>query len=300
MDQNKIKNNRKRSEKLLIASENNMTVPSIYDFQDYRLFLKMAFEEMKKTKSLRAIAKDLGFASHSSIVLVINAERNLSPSSASKIAEHFEMSKDETKFFQALVAFNHAQNAEEKLLYQRQMFSVKGFLKAKPIGSAQYQYFSNLLLVIVREVIGLTGGDCSAKAVLEYLGHANVSEKEIEMALDQLVTLRMVDKSVEGKMFKRDDHIELPKGLSNTFIYSFHKMILEKSLEALVQLPSSQREYSATVLTFNSERTQEAKEFLSQFRNEFIARFADDKNCDSVTQFSFQHFELAKAKKKSA
>jgi uncharacterized protein (TIGR02147 family) len=272
---------------------------SIYDFQNYRLFLKEACEQMQKEKSLRAIAKDLGFASHSSISMTINGQRNLLPNAVRKIANFFEMDKDESRFLQALVAFNQAQDEQEKLLFQRQMFSVKGFLKAKPVQSAQYQYFSNLLLVLVREIIGLPNEDCSTESILSQLHDQSITAKDIDGALAQLIDLRLVDKSLEGKLFKRDAHIEMPEGMNKGFMYAFHKAVLEKAIESLFLVPGKKREYSATILTFKSERIGEAKECLRNFRNEFIARFSEDSDCDSVSQFSYQLFELADQKKKA-
>jgi uncharacterized protein (TIGR02147 family) len=107
----------------------------------------------------------------------------------------------------------------------------------------------------------------------------------------------MVDKSLEGKYFKRDAHLDLPSGRSHSFIFAFHKMMMEKSVQALLGLKPSQREVSATTMTFDASKLDEARAFLDKMRIEFTSRFGNAKEGDAVYQLNYQLFEMARIKK---
>ncbi len=135
-----------------------MSGSSVYDFHDYRQFLQKEIERLRAedaTLSYRVIAKKMGVASSNFILLVIQGKRNLSSAMAHKISKFFDFNQDETKFFVSLVGYNQAADVEEKLMYQGQMFSVRGYLRAKPVEHTQYKYFSHWAYVVLREMMEL-------------------------------------------------------------------------------------------------------------------------------------------------
>jgi len=69
---------------------------------------------------------------------------------------------------------------------------------------------------------------------------------------------------------------------------------LELAQEILRLSPVSEREYSATTFAIRSDRIEEAKKSLREFREEFIRNFESDRP-DQVYQFQFQFFPLTKA-----
>lgn len=274
---------------------------SIYDFHNYRDFLKLEIERLRAKNpklSYRNISKKIGVASPNFIFLVMQGKRNLSLPMAKKLAKFFEFNQDETTFFSALVGYNQAADVEEKLMYQSQMFSVRGYLRAKPVEHAQYKYFSDWAVVVLREMIELQGFKLDTKKIAAEIHGGEVSAKQIEDGLKLLQELRLVDHSLEGTYHKREAHLEFPAGLSHGFIFAYHKAVLEKAEKALFNLKSAQREFSVSTISFDSAKMTEAKEFLTKMRTEFIARFGESKDSDAVAQFSYQFFEMAKIPKK--
>jgi uncharacterized protein (TIGR02147 family) len=199
----------------------------------------------------------------------------------------------------ALVQFNQAPTAEEKLVFQRQMYAVKGFLKFKPIEWAQYHYFSNWMIVVLREMIGLEQFNPNSKVIAEQLSGTDITPTQVDQALKLLVDLRLVDRSLENKYFQKDTNLQLPEGMSQSFVFAFHKAMLDRAHWALMNLKSSDREFSANTFTFDSSQMKAAKDFLESMLSEFISRFGNQPNADSVFQLNYQFFEQATLNKKS-
>ncbi|MCP5463942.1 MAG: TIGR02147 family protein [Deltaproteobacteria bacterium] len=100
----------------------------VFDYDDFRLFLKAACEEQRKESkrfSLRHFAELAGFNSSGYMTMVMKGERNLSPSSISKISEAFKMSRQQSEYFEALVLCNQAKDPKESDYYRERLQRLK-------------------------------------------------------------------------------------------------------------------------------------------------------------------------------
>src|SRR5579885_1121656 len=113
---------------------------SIYDYMDYRGFLKDQFSERKKQNPLfsyRSFNRVAGITSSAFLKQVIDGKRNLGDRGIRMIARGFKMNESERKYFESLVKFNQAETVEEKDQYFRERSRNKKFLDANPLTSAQ-------------------------------------------------------------------------------------------------------------------------------------------------------------------
>src|SRR5262249_15294315 len=97
---------------------------SVYDYADYRLFLKDRFFEMKKNNPLfsyRAFNRLAGLKNSGFLKLVIDGKKNLGETGIRKLARGFKLSEADTRYFAALVRFNQAVDQEEREHYEGQM-----------------------------------------------------------------------------------------------------------------------------------------------------------------------------------
>lgn len=91
--------------RFLLAGE-CMERPKIFDYHDYRIFLKDFFDYSKEKNgkfSFRFFAQRAGFNSGSILKLVIDGKKNLTNESINKISNGFKLKKREYEFFEKLV-----------------------------------------------------------------------------------------------------------------------------------------------------------------------------------------------------
>ena len=109
-----------------------MKKPLVFEYLDYRIFLKDMYAYRKKRDqyfSYRQFSGKAGFASPNFLKLVIDGQRNLSPASILKIAKGFNLKGTQRDFFENLVLMNQAQEHEQRNYYYQKMISIGGFKK---------------------------------------------------------------------------------------------------------------------------------------------------------------------------
>ncbi|MFZ5563221.1 MAG: TIGR02147 family protein, partial [Thermodesulfobacteriota bacterium] len=127
------------------GSEVMMERPTVYNYLDYRQFLKemVAYRKQKNPGfSYRAFSRLAGFKSPNFLQLVINGQRNLSNESVAKITRGFGLKKQERDFFENMVFMNQAKSHEEKDHYYKKMKGARGYTKINRLEKEQYEYFS--------------------------------------------------------------------------------------------------------------------------------------------------------------
>src|SRR4051812_14946020 len=93
--------------------------PSIFEFVDYRAFLKamIDFEKSRGEFSYSIFAERAGFQSRSYLRTVITGKRNLTADATSKVIVGFALNLKEGEAFRALVYFNQASKFDERHHY---------------------------------------------------------------------------------------------------------------------------------------------------------------------------------------
>jgi len=95
---------------------------SIYDYTDYRRFLKDQFLEKKKTNPLfsyRSFNRVAGITSSAFLKQVLDGKRNLGNRGIQMVARGFCLTEAETRHFEYLVKFNQSETEAERDLYSR-------------------------------------------------------------------------------------------------------------------------------------------------------------------------------------
>jgi uncharacterized protein (TIGR02147 family) len=97
---------------------------NIYDYIDYRRFLRDWLEEKKAANSVfstRLLAQKIGLKSTGHVSMILNKKANISGSVALKIAAALKLKKRETDFFQYMVLFSQAKKSNDKQIRRKVM-----------------------------------------------------------------------------------------------------------------------------------------------------------------------------------
>lgn len=108
----------------------------IYEYNDYRAFLRDRFSALKKQNpmfSYRAFNRLAGLKNSGFLKLVIDGQKNLGQTGIWKMARGFKLTEDEARYFAALVHFNQAKEIDEKNHYKQEIQRCMNLLKINPI-----------------------------------------------------------------------------------------------------------------------------------------------------------------------
>lgn len=272
---------------------------NIFKYKDYREFLADKIQERKANKlnaSFRWLSSRAGFTSPNFIHLVIKKQRHLSGDSIEKVAELFDLTKDQTKYFRSLVAFNKAKTPSEKEHYANEIISNASFKKAYPLSRDQFEYYSQWYHIPVREILTTQNAPNTSQDIADHL-IPSVNKFEVEQALSLLTRLGLV--SQVGENFQvNEQNVETGENFSNYGVIAYHKKMIQFGAEALDRFSSSEREISSVTIGLSEANFQKVKEMIVEFRSKLMKISEEDQNREKIYQYNFQVFPLSRRKEK--
>lgn len=271
-----------------------MKRPVIFDYLDYRAFLKemFCFRKWKdKHFSYRYFAGKSGFASPNYLKLVIDGARNLTNGSIAKIAKGFKLKKQEREYFENLVFMNQARDHEERDRYYRKMMSAKGYGHIQKLEKASYEYFSKWYYPVIREVIQF-GTRRHTPAQIAAMLEPGIKPKEAEKALKLLIELELIRKDADGCWEQCEKVVSTGPEVKSLLIANFHKEMMQLGAKSIDRFPASQRDISGVTISTKKENMDEIKKKIASFREEILELACSDSDDDQVVQINIQAFPL--------
>ena len=205
---------------------------TIFDYLDYRAFLRDALEKRKAEKagfSLRAVAQRMGI-NPGFFNRVLKGERNLSAEHVLSLCTILKLKAKHKQYFELLVLFNQAKKQVEKDHYFEQL-DVFRHTKVKEVSPAQYAMYRHWYYVVLRELLNIVEGcddsDEACKAISR-LFEPRVAPAQVREALTILHKLKIVKRDAKGTYSLRDKFIttgmQIPQVVVNRVLMEFSEL----------------------------------------------------------------------------
>ncbi len=272
-----------------------MKQPQIYNYLDYRVFLKDLFDFRKEKNSnfsYRYFSGKAGFSSPNFLKLVTEGQRNLSNEGIAKVAKGFSMKKQESEFFEYLVLMNQAATHEEKNHYYKKMTAIRGFASCQKLEKESYEYFSKWYYPVVREVAILGSCDFSPERIAKAL-KPQITSSQAKKALKLLVKLGLLKKDENGKWEQSSKIVGTAPEVNSLTIANFHREMIGLAAEAIEQYPSEKRDITALTLNVKEEMMPQIKQKIASFRKELLEMALRSGEGNQAIQVNFQAFPLS-------
>ncbi len=270
---------------------------SIFQFTDYREYLKAYFAERKKsdrTFSHRWIARQLDISTSNFLWLVMQGRRNLKPGICLKISELFKHSRQEAEYFENMVNFAQAKISREKDLFFRRMAALRKELKIETIEEWQYEYYTNWYNPVIRELVTSPAFD-GDPATLSSLLQPSITPRLVKQSIELLLKLKMIKRRAHNRYIQTFPNITTGPEVNSLAVVNFHRAMGNLAVESLDRIPKQERNITASTVFITREMFDTIREKIEEFRKE-ILRLADTvKQGDRVYQINFQVFPVSKA-----
>lgn len=268
---------------------------NIYDFNDYRLYLKETFDAIKVEKpqiSQRFIAERLGYKSSGAVSLILSGKKNISLEKAHAIANFIGLSKDETDFFTLLVQFNQTKSeTEEKyLLVSLSEFKSSHFSQ---IDLDRYEFFNYWYHSVVREVIGLRPGISSTKEISRLITPP-ITELQAQTSLDLLEKLQFIKGDGNGGFVRCEPVVTTGKTLDSSVIKKYNHDMIRLGLTDNGSGNKGERSNSSLMLSVSEKTYITMLDEIREFRKRLLTMAHEDVDPQRVYQFNFQTFPMTK------
>lgn len=272
------------------------TLPSVYDFLDYRAYLNAWFQAKKSANpsySYRLFARKARGVSPSLLHHVVDGKRNLTPATTEAFVEALGLRAGEAAFFALLVELDQTRDPGERNRIWEQIAATRRFRDARKIEGHGFEYLSNWTLPAIRELA--TRADFVADP--EWIGNAlrpRIPAKDAKKALRTLIELGMLVEDGQGGLVPADASVTTPPEVAGLAVHNYHRGMLERAAEAIVAFPPPERHLVAITVSVPASLVPR----LKQEANAFLERMmhlcdSAEEDADQVMQMNLQLFPLS-------
>jgi uncharacterized protein (TIGR02147 family) len=272
---------------------------SIYDYTDYRLYLRDYYEEQKAKNpafSYRYFAKRAGFNSSGLYKDIVDGRTGITRSLILRFATAMKLSPKQQEYFETLVYFNEAKTVEEKKLYFERLMKYHNS-KAFRVDAGQYEYYSKWYYIAVRELLAIGNFKDDYVAIAQAL-NPTIRQEHARKAIEVLKKLGLIQKDKNGSYKVLDKILTTGPEIKSLSIANFQKSMMDMAKEAIDRHPAEHRNISTITFSVSKQTYSDIKAELDSCRKRILGMVDRSENEDRVCQLNLQLFPLTQIKEK--
>ena len=275
-------------------------LPNIYDYNNFRKFLKDYQEAKRKqdrhfTKS--AICKLLGLPNSRSYFSDVLTRKLVSNTYIERFVKLLGFDADEARFFRVLVKFNQADNASERELLFEQLISLNKTPK-QVLDKDVYEYYTEWHHSAIRATLE-TFDFKENYVILAKKIFPPITEKKARESIALLKRLGFIRKDRKGYLKLVDKSIVASPDIKKELLIQYQLKCIDISKQALIKNRSMHQVFSTNMISISKEGYERLKRRLQKFKTEIRSLVHKDENpADRVYQLNIQLFPNAKQDKK--
>lgn len=271
--------------------------PELFDYLNYRLFLRDWFEWRKIQNhrySYRVFARMAGLRSPSLLIHVIQQKRNLTAHSTEAFIQALRLSAGEASFFRDLVEFDHGATPELRSEAFERISAVRRFRNAHRIEGEAFRCLSRWYYAAIHELVA-TPDFVADPAWIARTLRPRISVAEAQQALDELCALGLVVVDEEsGAFHQAEASLVTPNEVTGLAVHNYHRGASRLAGESITRFDPEERHLLGVTVSISARLVGTLKAEL----NALQARLLD--LCDSepvpperVYQINLQLFPLS-------
>lgn len=265
-------------------------VPSIYEYLDYRAYLRDWLQFRDGHPSARALARRLK-CSPSMLSSVMAGTRDLARPLAERLADGMALVQEERAYFLDLVAFEQAETRAQRSQAMERVMATRRYRTAARVADGAWLVFTRWYYAAIVELSRCVGFREDPEWIANTL-RPPVTVTEAAEAIDALLAAGILARNEAGviapaaEIWATDHHVAR---LASAGVAELHKWVLARAAESLDTLPGSQRHVTTVSLSVSAPLLAEIKRMVSRFNEEVIGRtVAWEGPRDRVVQLSIQ------------
>jgi uncharacterized protein (TIGR02147 family) len=270
-----------------------ISMTSIYNYTDYRKFLKDRFAEMKEANrsfTYRYLASKAGFKSPGFFTQVLQDKVRLSKRLIPNLSKVFELKPSEANYFELMVHYNQSDSHELKKQFFEKMVNTKKS-QVIHVDSDMYEFYDKWYYSALRAVLHYSPFDGDYKKLAKTIV-PSISPAEAKKAVMVLERLGFLKKNETGLYELTTKHISTGLDTDAVIINNFLINTLDIAKNAFYQFPKEKRSFSALTASISGPGYEKIKQRINEFRAELVDIISKDDNIDRVYQMNFQLFPL--------
>lgn len=271
---------------------------NIYDYMDYRLFLRDFYDlekSLDSTFSYRVFATAVDIDA-SLLVKILQSKRHLSTSSVESVIAFFNFKEGKSEYFREMVAYSKAKTSAEIRIHFETLQKMRPS-RSRMLDEARYRYFQQWFYPVIR----------SALDVYEYYGEQDalslgnscipkLTATQVTTAVEALLQLGLAEIRPDGRVIPFDAHVRTQDHWLSASISEYQKTVTELGRQSIENIPKENRDISTLTMALDSSQIERIRSILADARKSIVnvVNSMPAEQCDSVYQLNFQMFPMMK------
>jgi uncharacterized protein (TIGR02147 family) len=269
----------------------------VFDYLEYRAFLRDYYALMKRTRrsfSFRAFSRRAGLGSPNHLKRVMEGQRNLTLAMANRFADALGLEGDSAEYFVQLVRLGQAKSSVERSRVYERLTAFKAYRGTRTLDHAHASYHSTWYIPAVRELAARDDFQARPEWIAARV-LPPIKTSEAKAALRTLLEIGLLKEDASGKVVQAEPLITTGPEMHALHIANYHRMMMQKAVEAIDLVASERRDISAVTILVGEGGMQRIKEKIRRFRRELLELAIAEPKPTQVIQMNFQIFPLSVA-----
>ncbi len=276
--------------------------PDIYQYDDFRAFLKECFEAKVresvaaggKKYSQRQFARDAGFANPGYLNDVIKGFKPLSANAIDKMSVVFGLKAHETEFLKLLTEYGQSRSAGKKDELYKQIRSRRNRSKFTRLNPALSKYYQDVRYSLVRGAIEVLDFRGDYEALAAFLDPP-VPVAIVKAVVRDLCEWGLVEQGADGR-YRTTRSIVEPSSTLVGMSRAMNSEWLALAREALHRVPKEERHVSTMIVNISDALHAEILERVERFREEIFKRVEADQGPRRIQQLTIAYVPRSRGK----
>jgi uncharacterized protein (TIGR02147 family) len=269
-------------------------MPNIFEYLDYRKFLKDYYEERKKSDpgfTHRYIADKLSIDS-GYVTKIIQGDRHISTGIADRFAAFLKFGKRETEYFRTMVLFCKAKRHEKKNALFENLISYNKSEK-HVLSQEQYALFGKWYNLVIREIIAYypLKDDYAGlgKMIIPHISPAK-AKKSVEL----LESLHLIRRNQDGFYEKVSPVWTTGEEARSIAVINYQKAVMDITKDAFDRFPQDDRYMSTLTVSISRREYDTIQNDIKALREKILSAASRCGHPDRVYQCNFSVFPIAR------
>jgi uncharacterized protein (TIGR02147 family) len=270
-------------------------MPSIYNYLNYREFLRDYFVEQKqlqKQLTHRVILKKMGITSTGFLSNVISGKKNLNEEMSGSLGKILNLAGRERRYLKNMVEYTQARSLEEKKKYLDRVLAMRKTSLA-PMSEEQFSIFSQWYYVYIRDMLCFIDFNGDYEALSRRLDPP-IKPEEAEQAVRDLERLGFISKDNDGFYRPRENLVTTGDEAHSVQLAAFQLTTMDMAKRSLEKHPADERDISFVSLTLSPEGFAQVKSEVQMFRKKLLLLAQQEEKPGRVYQCNMQLFPVTK------
>jgi uncharacterized protein (TIGR02147 family) len=246
---------------------------NLFEFTDFREYLRQYYEEKKKTNphySYQFLTQKANFSNRGFIHNIIKGTRKLSKLNCTKLSQALKHTAEEADYFENIVAYTQADTEKQRTYFLKQAYQGIVNAEMKMIGKDQFEYYSTWYHGAVRSLVDMVPVGRDYKQLSRRLSPA-VTAAQVKKSIQLLKRLGLIVKGCDGFYHLTGRHIRTSRDISQTARNRFHVECTELAKNSILNDPPDCRNAISMTLglskTMYDDIVKETQSFITAIIN---------------------------------